>query len=58
MRLGSFHLFSLGVAEWQNYGGIIGLPNKKKIENSFDFLIGREKRRVFIFHLGILQKLV
>ena len=31
--------------------------NKKKIENSFDFLRGREKTRVSIFPLGTPEKL-
>ena len=31
--------------------------NKKIIKNSFDFLKGREKTRVSIFHLGTPRKL-
>ena len=40
------------------FNGINVVYNMKKIENSFNFLKGREKTRVSIFHLGILRKLV
>ena len=50
--------FALGGPKWNNTPPLRGPSLIKKIKNVFDFLRGREKMRVSLFHLRTSGKLM